>query len=162
MSDELDNQDVSLDEELDLELDLDGTEDTGAEDKKDKIIKSLLARTKKAEALAKKAKAQAPRITTQEEPKDFFEDERLDLLSEGYDKPTIKFIMNNGGRKALEDPNSPVSFAIKAMKEQKKAEQAAQATEDTSALSEVERKYTTEQLENMSIEELKKILPHAD
>lgn len=159
MSDQNDNQQAELDEELELELELEGTEEP-AEDKKDKIIKSLLARAKKAESLVKSAKR--PQTIIREEPKDFFEDERLDLLSQGYSKDQIKFIMNNGGTKALEDSNSLVSLALKTQKEQKKAEEAASRVEDTSHLSEVERKYTDEQLRNMSLEELKKILPHAE
>ena len=88
-------------------------------------------------------------------------DEVVDLRLDGYSKEDVKFIMNNGGRKSLEDKNSYVAIAINTRKEQAKAEAEANKVVDTSGQSEIERKYTTEQLKNMSAAELKKILPHA-
>lgn len=158
MDENPENQNESFDEELELDLELDGEEEATTTDKKDRIIKSLLARAKKAEA---KAKAVQPRIN-KEEPKQFQIDEEVELRLDGYTKDEAKFILNNGGRKTLEDKNSYVAVAINTIREQKKAEQAAMAVEDTSALSEVERKYTPEQLQNMSIEDLRKVLPTAD
>lgn len=164
MADEL-NQvaDTTMsDEELELELDLGETEDVATLkeelEKKNKIIRQVLARAKKAET---KIKAEPPVVTNQEQSKDFFEDERFDLFQEGHSKDTIKFIIANGGRKALEDPNSLVSIAVRAQQEQRKAEQAASHTADTSGMSELERKYTPEMLKNMSVAELEKIVPRA-
>lgn len=89
------------------------------------------------------------------------EDERLDLRLDGYSKGEVDWIMKNGGRKQLEDTTSYVSLAIKTKREQERAEMEAGKVSDTSGMSEVERKYTPEQLKAMSVEELKKILPKA-
>jgi hypothetical protein len=86
-------------------------------------------------------------------------DEVVDLRLDGYSKDDVQFIMKNGGRKTLEDKNSYVSIAINARKEQARAEAEANKVVDTSGHSEIERKYTTDQLKNMSKEELAKILP---
>lgn len=86
-------------------------------------------------------------------------DEVVDLRLDGYSKGEVEWIMRNGGRKVLDDPNSIVSIAIKAQREQLKAERAASEVADTSGLSEIERKYTPEQLRNMSVKELEAILP---
>jgi hypothetical protein len=88
-------------------------------------------------------------------------DEVVDLRLDGYSKQEVEFIMKNGGRKTLEDKNSYVSIAINARKEQARAEAEASKAVDTTGKSDFERKYTPEMLQNMSKEELKKILPHA-
>jgi len=62
----------------------------------------------------------------------------------------------------MEDPNSLVSIAVKAKMEQKKAEEAASQTTVGQGASDVERKYTPEQLKNMSLKELEALLPKAD
>lgn len=155
-----DNENVNIDttndgvEELDLTLD-DSNEDIEALKEQNK---RLFERAKKAEAKLKVAKP----ITNNEKPLKYdIPDEVLDLRLEGYTKSEVEFIMNNGGRKALEDSNSLVAIAIKTQKEQRQAEIASSKTADTSSLSEVERKYTPEQLKNMSASELEKILPRA-
>lgn len=94
-------------------------------------------------------------------PRDILQSEEMKLYREGYDEKQIEFIMHNGGRKVLEDKNSPVSVAISALREQAKAEDAANRTQEGSQLSEVERKFTPEQLANMPTAELEKVLPHA-
>lgn len=88
--------------------------------------------------------------------------EIADYIREGYSREDVDFIMRNGGKKALENPQSIVSIAIKAKKEQRKAETEANKLTDTSSMSEIERKYTPAQLEAMTSEELEKILPHAE
>lgn len=88
-------------------------------------------------------------------------DEVVDLRLEGYSKDDVNFIMANGGRKVLEDKNSYVTIALKARKEQAQAEAAANKVVDTTGMTDIERKYTPEQLQNMSLEELKKIVPRA-
>ena len=84
-----------------------------------------------------------------------------DYIREGYSRDDVSFIMANGGRKALEDPNSYVSIAVKAKMQQKRAEDAASQANDTSGMTEIERKYTPEQLRAMSAADLAKILPNA-
>lgn len=153
---------IISDEELDFDLDLNDTEDVDALkaqlEREREARKQLTARAKAAEA---KAKTKTSTITNKEQPKDFFEDERFDLYTDGYQKDEIKFIMANGGKKILQDPNSLVSMAIKVKQEQRAAERAASQTADNSGSSEIERKYSKEMLENMSLEELSKIVPRA-
>ena len=130
--------------------------------------RQLTARAIKAEEALKAAKQkviESESVTESPSPeqKTFtINDEVVDLRLDGYSKKEVEWIMNNGGRKSLDDQNSLVSIAIKAQREQAKAEAAASAVGDTTGLSEIERKYTPEQLRNMSVQELEKILPHAD
>jgi hypothetical protein len=150
-------------QEQELEINLDAS-DESVDVLKEKLAKAeeakrqLTARAKAAEETAKKLKetstpAPAP---TPKDVKGYDLDEVTDLRLDGYSKEEVKFIMNNGGRKALED-NSFVKVAIEKIREQKKAEQA--IPDMDSGKSEVERKYTQEQLSKMSAEELYKILP---
>lgn len=135
----------------DLDLEVNEEPDWKAEALK---YKSMYARTKeKVQAAAKPTEPLQAEFT--------LNDEVVDLRLEGYSKDDVKFIMQNGGRKSLEDKNSYVAIALKARKEQAEAEAAANKVNDTSGMSEVERKYTPEQLKNMSLEELKKIVPRA-
>lgn len=149
------------DEELELDLNLDDNEDVEALkqrlEKTEKFAKQALARAKTAES---KLKAK-PQITNQANQNQGIDDEVLDLRLDGYSKDEVLFISRNGGRKALEDANSFVSIALKTKRDQAKAEAEASKTADTSQMSEVERKYTPEQLKNMSAKELAEILPHA-
>jgi len=147
------------------------TDDTTGESEVDvaklqEINKKLFERAKRAEGFVKdqdgnwvkKTKPVTREIIT---PPADIEDERLELRLQGYSKDDVKFIMQNGGSKILEDKNSLVSIALNTRREQRRAEQAAQQTTNTAGLSEVERKYTPEQLKNMTAKELEKILPHA-
>jgi hypothetical protein len=131
----------------------------------------LFARAKKAEGFTQDAsgnwvKAQkhdAPDLTPPSQPPKM--DDALwdiaDYIREGYSRDDVSFIVANGGRKALEDPNSYVSIAVRQKQEQRRAEFAAGQANDTSGMSEVEKKYTPEQLKAMSASDLAKILPHA-
>jgi polynucleotide 5'-kinase involved in rRNA processing len=65
--------------------------------------------------------------------------------------------MKNGGEKALDNPY--IKGTIDTMLQQKKAEAA--VISDETGKSEIERKYSTNQLKGMSSEELEKLLPHA-
>jgi len=85
------------------------------------------------------------------------EDEALNLRIDGYSVEDTKFILANGGRKALEDKNSLVSLAINARRQQAAAERAAVDETDTGK-SEVEKKYSHEQLREMPTSELEKVL----
>jgi len=131
------------------------------------LNKKLYERAKKAEAEAKELKAkyataETPKLQEKENTKSrtYTEDE-VDLRLDGYSKEEVAFIMNNGGRDVLKDPTSIVSIAIKAKKEQRMAESASSKTNDKSTLSEIERKYTPEQLQKMSLAQLEEILPKA-
>lgn len=117
---------------------------------------AILARAKAAEAKLKEGKITQPEKGSQ------LNEALIDLRIDGYTREDADFILRNGGRKALEDANSYVSIAIKARRDQRLSEEAAsQTSQNSSQLSEVERKYTPEQLKNMSSKELEKILPHA-
>lgn len=117
---------------------------------------AILARAKAAEAKLKEGKITQPEKGSQ------LNEALIDLRIDGYTREDADFILRNGGRKALEDANSYVSIAIKARRDQRLSEEAAsQTSQNSSQLSEVERKYTPEQLKNMSAKELEKILPHA-
>jgi hypothetical protein len=95
-------------------------------------------------------------------PMDILRDETFALYREGYENDEIELIIRNGGRKILEDENSPITLGLRAKREQRQAEKAASQANGNAELSEVERKYTNEQLANMSAKELEEILPKAD
>lgn len=88
--------------------------------------------------------------------------EVAEMIQKGYTRSDAEFIQKNGGSEALKDPNSYVSIALRTIQEQRRAEAAANATSSGAGQSEIERQYTPEQLKNMSVDELKKILPHAE
>lgn len=124
--------------------------------------KKLYARAKAAEAKLKQPQPK-PDITKKEEPNVLTEDkvwEVADLIRQGYTRKDAEFLMKNGGTKALEDPNSYVSIAMKNIMEQRKAEQMAAQTasgggEESSSI------IPEDKLKSMSADEMEKILPHA-
>jgi len=120
--------------------------------------RQLTARAKTAEEELKRLR---PIKKEESKPYNILDDEVADLILDGYTKDDVRFIMSNGGRKTLEDKNSYVSIAIQTKREQRKAEEAAGKTTDSAGQSEIERKYTPEQLKGMSRAELEKILPRA-
>lgn len=141
-------------------------EDTAEGTDLEALNKQLYARLKKTEAELKEikekgSKSPAPRKKKQaEESKESTDDSiaRLELKVEGYSPEEIDFIQEHGGKKALENPI--VKRVLGEMKEERQAE-AAQVT-SSSNKSEFERKYSTEDLRNMSTEELEKILPKTE
>ncbi len=145
-------------QDTELEINLDDTSDVDAikaeAEKATQFAKQALARAKKAEAELKTYKTTPPE---QSKRTVVDIDEAVDLRLDGYTKEEVSIIMQNGGRKALENP--VIKAGIEAVRTQRKAENAI-PTQDT-AKSEVERKHTKEQLQNMSAEELYKILPKA-
>lgn len=154
----------SQEQELEINLDTDDGDTSGSVVEKSKFDQ-VFARAKKAEAELKqlKQKSQVVEKPIQEsklqvDKKGFDLDEVTDLRLDGYSKEEVKFIMNNGGRKALQD-DPFVKVAIEQIRTQKKAEQA--VPDIDTGKSEIERKYTAEQLQNMSADELYKILPKA-
>jgi hypothetical protein len=154
---------IISDEELELDLTPDGTESPDEVATRlanaEKAKKQILARARKAEQELKALKeAQTPRA---EPSKVDIDDEALDLRLDGYSKDEVKFILSNGGRTALSDPQSLVALALRTKREQTKAEESANIP-DTSGMSEVERKYTAEQLNAMPLADLEKILPKTD
>lgn len=156
--------DSTTDTEMDAEITLDDASSEVDVEALKEQNKRLFERAKKAEAKLKSQKTETkPSMNiTNEKPNTYgIDDEVLDLRLEGYSKQQVEFIMRNGGRKSLDDKNSLTYIAINQQKEQDRAERAASQTMDNSSVSEVERKYTAEQLNNMTISDLEKILPHA-
>lgn len=135
-----------------------------AEARRQLTARARTAEQERKEALTKLAELESKNIVNNPEPPmdskpTEINDEVVDLRLDGYTKDEVAWIMKNGGRKALEDKNSFTAIAINAKREQQRAEQAASQVTDTSGQSEIERKYTREQLANMSVKELEAILP---
>lgn len=153
---------VGQEQELEINLDVaDDAEALKAElAKKQDAIRQLTARAKAAEELVKKSREtfKPEPVVEQVANREVQLDEVVELRLDGYSKDEVAFIMKNGGRKSLED-NSFVKVAIEKIREQKKAEQA--IPDMDSNKSDIERKYTTEQLQKMPLKDLEKILPHA-
>ena len=80
--------------------------------------------------------------------------ERLELKTEGYKSNEVDFLMQNGGREALE--NEIVMAGIEAIRKKAKSQE---ATPSGTAKSTVYQKYTEQDLRKMSQEELEKIIP---
>lgn len=137
-----------------------------AEARRQLTARAKTAEQEKRDALTKLAELESKNITPNNTPpmdsKPLeINDEVVDLRLDGYSKSEVEWIMKNGGRKALEDTTSYTAIAINAKREQTKAEQAASSVSDTSGMSEIERKYSRDQLAAMSVKELEAILPKA-
>jgi hypothetical protein len=122
-------------------------------------ISQITARAKRAEEEARAAKAELEALRSANHQVDPIKDEleSLRLKVEGFSDEEVAFLKPFGGKKAMENPI--VKTAIETIRSQKKAEQA--IPEDDSAKSDIERKYTMEQLRQMPASELEKILPHS-
>jgi len=165
----MDTQDVSVQETTNPEVVVETTESTPEETGQttaDMVPKTqfnqVLARAKRAEEALKKVQPKTE-ITNEESktisPSSILRAEEFKLYREGYTEDEIDLIMKNGGRKILEQQNNPISLGLKVAREQREAEEAASQVSKSAGQSEVERKYTPEQLQNMSRQELEKILP---
>jgi flagellar biosynthesis GTPase FlhF len=159
---------IISDEELEQDLTPSGAETFEELQQKlanaEKAKKQILARARKAEEKLKEYKpAETPKAPVTEPNIDDKMWEVAEMIQQGYTRSDAEFIQKNGGSEAMKDPNSYVSVALRTLQEQRRAEQASYGTEaSTAGLSEIERKYTPEQLKNMSVEDLEKILPRAD
>lgn len=123
--------------------------------------KQLYARAKKAEEELKELKKkpqeqpQAPLQTNSPIPDDRLE--RLELRQDGYTTEEVEEIMSLGGKKALD--NAIIKAGIEAARKQRRS---LEATPTDTSRSPVYKKYTQAELQAMSVEELDKILPHAN
>lgn len=143
-------------EELELEIPDnadDSTYDDSGEPKEQIDWKATAMRYKKKIDNSKNRQA-ATKVDTSEIQKQLA---RLELKTEGYTEDSISFLEKVGGREALKDPH--VKAAIDSIQEQKKAEAAVTANETSK--SDIERKFSQEEMNAMSAEELYKILPKA-
>lgn len=124
----------------------------------------------KAEALKWKAiaerNAKKPKtiIQTQEQskPSDILKSPEFRLHREGYNEDEIEVIMKNGGPDILKDEKNIVTVGLRGSRDQRRAEDAASKASEASGLSEIERKYTEQDLRNMKKEDLEKLLPHTN
>ncbi len=127
--------------------------------------RKLYERTKKAEAEAKALK-EKPAISevraSEIRPSDILKADEFKLYRAGYTESEIDLIMHNGGAKLLEDKTNPLVLGLQAVKEQRGAEDAAGQVHDTSGMSDIERKYTEQDMRNMKKEDLEKLLPHVN
>lgn len=80
--------------------------------------------------------------------------DRLELKIEGYSDDEINFIVKNGGKEAKEDEF--VQSAIQSMRDKKKSDE---ATPESTSKSPVLKKYTEEDIKNMPLDQLEKIIP---
>lgn len=154
LNEELDSQPVE--ETLPTETGEDTTSQVSAEELAQKN-KELYERAKKAEAKAKELEAKLkPKedLTTNKSSPNLEERlERQDLRIDGYSGDEVEFLMQNGGRKALDNPI--VKEAIEALRKKKKS---LEATPSGTAKSAVYQKYSEADLKKMSAEELEKIM----
>lgn len=117
--------------------------------------KELYARAKKAEEEAKALRAKvSPQETTSTNPPSE-QLERIELKVDGYSADEVDFLLSVGGKKALENPI--IGKAIEALRAEKRS---LEATPNPSGQSPVYKTYSQADLNNMSLEEIQKILPH--
>lgn len=132
----------------------------------------LFERAKRAEGFTKdsdgnwvkKEKPQSDDITSKQghKPSDILKADEFKLYRQGYSEEEIDLVMHNGGIKALADEKSPLAMGLKFAREQRLAEEASGKVADTSGQSEVERKYTPEQMRSMKKEDLAKLIGYAN
>jgi len=132
--------------------------------------KKLFERAKEAEAAEKEAKAklmeakpaisEVPAQSSEFKPSDILKADEFKLYRMGYTEAEIDLIMHNGGAKILEDKANPLVLGLQAAKEQRGAEDAASRVTDSSGLSDIERKFTEQDMRNMKKEDLEKLIPH--
>lgn len=94
-------------------------------------------------------------------PSDILKADEFKLYRQGYTESEIDLIMHNGGMKTLTDEKSPLTLGLRVAREQRGAEEAAGQVSDKSGQSEVERKYTPEQMRNMKKEDLANLIGFA-
>ncbi len=152
MENELQDQDLNLEgadpinmDELDIFL---------QEDDEEKVTLAKQLKTALAQKEHWRTKATAikePIKTNASTPEAEDRLRKLELRTEGYSADEVEFILKTG---SAEDPY--VQAAIKAMRDKKRIEDATPGPSNGSA---VYKKYSEEDLKNMSTEDLAKILP---
>lgn len=135
--------------------------------------KKLFARTKKAEGFVQDesgnwvkketppAKAPISEKVEVQKPSDILRSPEFVLHREGYNEDEIDLIMRNGGRDILKDDKNPIAIGLRVAREQRIAEDASSKLGATSGQTEVERKYTPEQMRNMKKEDLANLIGFA-
>lgn len=159
MSEELNELQETLipDEETAQESEQSTTEEVDIEDLKVKAAKAdeykKYADRVTAENKKLKESSEKSLKTKQTSPESDERFERLELKTDGYNSQEVDFLMQNGGRKALENPI--VMAGIEAIRKKQKS---VDATPDGTAKSTVYKKYSEADLKKMSAEDLEKIM----
>lgn len=157
MSEEIETEEVVEEEttEEEAEESTVETEESGEETTEEDV--DWKARAIKAEGLIQKHKTKAKTVK-KETPTDSKTLERMQLQLDGYPIEIVDQIMDLGGKEFLN--NDIGKKAVDILVKQATAEKAAKI--ETTTKSSFEKKYTPEDLRNMSVEEMEKILPKAE
>lgn len=118
------------------------------------------ARALKSEAILERQKKRREKPQEQPNPQAPDRMDRLELKIDGYSDSEIDFIIKHGGKAALE--NEFVKAAIESTRAKAEAARKAQDATPSGTNSPIYRKFSQADLNNMSVEELEKILPHAE
>lgn len=147
-----------MENEFELDLELDENEEESEETHEDTSEKPD-AIDWKATALRYKKKLNSVKTAKPKQKADTSNTDtklaRLEMKIDGYSDEAIDFALANGGKESLNNPY--VKAAIDAIQEQKRAEQATISGEGSK--SDIERKFSPEEIDAMSAEEMYKILP---
>jgi len=145
------------DETLEFELE-EQIEEEEAEETTDWKAEALKQKAINSRLLKKKTNQTIIKEEVRQKPSDILKADEFKLYRQGYTEIEIDLIMHNGGIKAIEDEKSVLAQGLKIAREQRSAEEAADKTSNASGLSEIERKYTPEQMKNMTTKELEDII----
>lgn len=147
---------LTPDEETVQETETETAEEVDVEALKKQAQDAIAAR-ERLKAENKELKKQLKSDNQEDTPQDNERYERLELKIDKYSDEEIDFIMQNGGRKSLD--NKLVKSAIEAQRKFVKSEG---ATPSGSGKSPVFQKFTERDLKNMPLEELEKIIPQGE
>ena len=137
-------QEVVVDQ--DVELDIEALREKAAKaDEYKKYADRVTAENKK-------LKKSSPTNESSQDADERFE--RLELKTEGYNSDEVDFLMQNGGKRALD--NSIVIAGIEAIRAKVKSKN---ATPSGTGKSAVYQKFGERDLKNMSLSDLEKIIP---
>ena len=150
---------------IDLENNEETVEETTTETADDTVDYKAEALKWKAIAERNKKKSnisETVKKTVEVKPSDILKADEFKLYRAGYTESEIDLIMHNGGAKLLDDKTNPLVLGLQASKQQRSAEEAASRVTDSTGFSDIERKYTEQDLRNMKKEELANLLPHVE
>lgn len=152
-------QDTTPDEETIQDTEMETTDSEVDVEAIKEQNRQLYERTKKAEAKVKELESKPkpePSSTNSSASTDSGDErfERLELKTDGYKDDEIDVLMQNGGKRALD--NKIVMAGIEAMRKEAKS---LGATPSGTGKSQVYQKFTERDLKNMPLDELEKIIP---
>lgn len=161
MSEELEEEQVTLEPEQETtpeeSVEVEDLEKIKAEAAKAKEFKGFAEKTAiENKELKKKLKA----LETKSPPETSNANERferLELKTEGYSREEIDFIMQNGGSKILENKDN--NLVLDAIEANRKKRKSLESTPSGTNKSPVFQRYSQDDLNNMSLQDLEKIIP---